>query len=453
MLKKSFFVSFILVSSLFLIYAGGECVSAAEPDVDVKILAGTDFSQETNLDILSADYVGSARITVVNNQIVVSEGDIDEPVIKVFDFSGNLIREFEPFSIGKLDAVSIAPLISEGKTFIVVGAGAGSTAQVRIFGDDGMARYSNGFLAEDVDYKKGIEVTGGKFTGGKTGIVTVSLLNKTATIRIFDVYGNKLEESFSFQVEDGFLLPRIATYDYDKDGVDEIVVGGSSGNLPYVKIFNLKGELLKEFLAYGESFRGGINISTGMLGAEQVIVTAAGYSGGPHIRIFNGFGLLISEKFAYGQSFRGGVDAAYSDSKLFTVPAQLNFKDSKYVYKYIDIDISEQKLRYFQNGKMVNAFTISSGRVDLPTPYGEYKILNKISRAYSKKYDLYMPYWMAFRKDGYGLHELPEWKNGYKEGRNHLGLRVSHGCVRLGVGPAKMLYDWATVGTPVSVHK
>jgi lipoprotein-anchoring transpeptidase ErfK/SrfK len=62
-----------------------------------------------------------------------------------------------------------------------------------------------------------------------------------------------------------------------------------------------------------------------------------------------------------------------------------------------------------------------------------------------------MPWWMAF-KYGYGLHELPEWPSGKKEGENHLGIRVSHGCIRLGVGPAKWIYDWTPVGTRVEVR-
>jgi lipoprotein-anchoring transpeptidase ErfK/SrfK len=59
---------------------------------------------------------------------------------------------------------------------------------------------------------------------------------------------------------------------------------------------------------------------------------------------------------------------------------------------------------------------------------------------------------MQFTGAGHGIHELPEWKNGYKEGANHLGTPVSHGCVRLGVGPAAKVYGWAEVGTPIVIH-
>ena len=89
----------------------------------------------------------------------------------------------------------------------------------------------------------------------------------------------------------------------------------------------------------------------------------------------------------------------------------------------------------------------------MATPKGEFKIESKNPRAYSKTYGLYMPYWMAFTAGGkYGLHELPEWPNGYKEGASHLGQPVSHGCVRLGEGDAKTLYDFSDIGTKVIIN-
>ena len=59
---------------------------------------------------------------------------------------------------------------------------------------------------------------------------------------------------------------------------------------------------------------------------------------------------------------------------------------------------------------------------------------------------------MAFICPG-GIHELPEWPNGYKEGEAHLGTKASHGCVRLGVGPAEYLYNIAPLGTKVIIHE
>jgi lipoprotein-anchoring transpeptidase ErfK/SrfK len=123
------------------------------------------------------------------------------------------------------------------------------------------------------------------------------------------------------------------------------------------------------------------------------------------------------------------------------------------VGKYVDINLAVQILSIFENGEIIDSYLISSGKKGMETPKGQYAIRNKAPRAWSKVYGLYMPFWMALVPDGkFGMHELPEWPSGYKEGANHLGIPVSHGCVRLGIGPAKAVYDWAEIGTPVVVY-
>lgn len=121
--------------------------------------------------------------------------------------------------------------------------------------------------------------------------------------------------------------------------------------------------------------------------------------------------------------------------------------------KYIDVNLSTQIMTIFQDGKLLNSFLISSGKRGMDTPKGEHQIYNKSLKPWSKKYSLFMPFWMAITQDGkFGIHELPEWPGGYKEGKNHLGIPVSHGCMRLGVGAAEFVYNWAEVGTPVLVY-
>ncbi|MDD5731966.1 MAG: L,D-transpeptidase family protein [Patescibacteria group bacterium] len=123
--------------------------------------------------------------------------------------------------------------------------------------------------------------------------------------------------------------------------------------------------------------------------------------------------------------------------------------------KKILITISQQNLKCYEGDTIVCDFTISSGLPQLPTPTGNFKVEKKRTVAYSAAYDLYMNWWMAFTpNEAYGIHELPYWKYSWgtvTEGANHLGQKVSHGCVRLGIGPAKQVYDWAPVGTAVMI--
>lgn len=143
-----------------------------------------------------------------------------------------------------------------------------------------------------------------------------------------------------------------------------------------------------------------------------------------------------------------GLISVEKGKKIIT-PA---FEPGKFEGRYIDVNLTEQKLRLVESSKLMAEYPVSTGKWSTPTPVGTRYIENKIERAWSKEYGLYMPWWNSLG-GGYGIHELPEWPNGYKEGAGHLGTPVSHGCIRLGVGPAKEVYDWAPVGTPVYIHK
>ena len=120
--------------------------------------------------------------------------------------------------------------------------------------------------------------------------------------------------------------------------------------------------------------------------------------------------------------------------------------------RYIDISLPEQKLCRIDGQTVIDCFAISSGKPGMSTPAGTYTVLEKNARHWSSQYGMWLPYWQRFIASGYGIHELPE-TNTWKETAEHLGTPVSHGCVRLGVGPAQTVFEWTSMGTPVYVHK
>lgn len=124
--------------------------------------------------------------------------------------------------------------------------------------------------------------------------------------------------------------------------------------------------------------------------------------------------------------------------------------ESKLAVRVI-IDLSEQKMDYYVNGKKWRSFLISSGKPSMQTPVGMYQIVNKSDLAWSASYGLYMPFWLGFDRNRIGIHELPIWPSGYREGEDHLGKAVSHGCIRLGVGAAEYVYNRLQVGDRIEV--
>ena len=116
------------------------------------------------------------------------------------------------------------------------------------------------------------------------------------------------------------------------------------------------------------------------------------------------------------------------------------------------INLKKQSLDYLLNGYVWRSFTVSTGKASTPTPKGEFKIVNKVKKAWSREHGLWMPYWLGLNANGVGIHELPIWPNGYREGINHLGKPVSHGCIRLGIGAAAYIYERLPVGAKVLIQ-
>jgi len=129
--------------------------------------------------------------------------------------------------------------------------------------------------------------------------------------------------------------------------------------------------------------------------------------------------------------------------------------------KYIEIDLSQQKMYLWESGENVAVHRVSSG-LYYATPPGHYQILNKANNAYSYIYHVWMPYWMAFSLDPkvnayLGIHELPYWVDSggqeIRRPRDFIGSPHTGGCVSLDVGEAELVYNWAEVGTPVWIFE
>jgi lipoprotein-anchoring transpeptidase ErfK/SrfK len=148
--------------------------------------------------------------------------------------------------------------------------------------------------------------------------------------------------------------------------------------------------------------------------------------------------------------------------KPSTAPTIGSYQGGLFEGKYIYVNLAEQKAYRITGDTVEKVYRVSTGKWSTPTPKGTFHVGSKYPRAYSREFGLYMPWWenlLGTADSGddlpvgsYGLHELPEWPDGRKEGQGHLGTPVSHGCVRFGVGDAKEVYDWTDIGTPVVIQ-
>jgi len=114
--------------------------------------------------------------------------------------------------------------------------------------------------------------------------------------------------------------------------------------------------------------------------------------------------------------------------------------------RWIEVDLSEQTLTAWQGETAVLHTLISSGRTEYPTVRGTYPVRVKLplERMIGPGYDTPDVPWTMYFFRGYAIHGA-YWHNNF-------GTPVSHGCVNMRVEEAKLLYDWASVGTEVVVH-
>jgi LysM repeat protein len=123
--------------------------------------------------------------------------------------------------------------------------------------------------------------------------------------------------------------------------------------------------------------------------------------------------------------------------------------------KLIVVSLSEQHLYAYQGDQLIYSFVASTGAAPSYTAPGEFRIQSKIPSAYGSAWDIWMPWWMGIYWAGSvenGIHALPVLPNGQILWAGYLGTPISFGCVVLGTEESKLLYDWAEIGTPVSIR-
>jgi len=139
--------------------------------------------------------------------------------------------------------------------------------------------------------------------------------------------------------------------------------------------------------------------------------------------------------------------------------------------KVVVVSLEEQAARVYQNGKLVNAFLVTTGRPDKPTPPGTWWIeVKKSPDVFKANVPQTSPYWypdtpinyaMQYHSNGYYLHDS-WWRNDYGFGTQFphqdssgdpFSAQGSHGCVNISKTNAAWLYSFVTqIATRVVIY-
>lgn len=129
----------------------------------------------------------------------------------------------------------------------------------------------------------------------------------------------------------------------------------------------------------------------------------------------------------------------------------------------IVVDISDQKLYFYKNSKIVLRTSIVTGmQNNHDTPIGRYVLkANNLQRGRTLRgkndngssYASYVEYWMPFIVErGIGFHDA-SWRSNSEYTKNRYTYDGSHGCVNMKTEAAKKLYNSITSDTLVVIQK
>ncbi|MBV9159331.1 MAG: L,D-transpeptidase family protein [Candidatus Kaiserbacteria bacterium] len=166
--------------------------------------------------------------------------------------------------------------------------------------------------------------------------------------------------------------------------------------------------------------------------------------------------IVFNEWIRYPDRLAGDLYVAGDYVRVFQSEAASDLPAGSHpsTNKRIVVDRSEQKLYAYEGDTLFMEEKVSTGLDLTPTPRGQFVIYRKSPTRYmqgpipgisDQEYDLPgVPWDLYFTNEGGAIHGA-YW-------HDHFGEQWSHGCVNLPLDSARKLYEWADLGTPVTVH-
>lgn len=127
---------------------------------------------------------------------------------------------------------------------------------------------------------------------------------------------------------------------------------------------------------------------------------------------------------------RAALIALFSFAAISTAPAAVDTADAAAVRALVDI--SEQRMRVYVNGKKRYTWRVSTGTNATPTPIGSFTPFALTRKQYAKQWNMHLPYVVSLDMKGTAVHGTYQTRK--------LGRKASHGCIRLHPRNAAIFY-------------
>src|SRR6202046_2115016 len=125
---------------------------------------------------------------------------------------------------------------------------------------------------------------------------------------------------------------------------------------------------------------------------------------------------------------------SWHSGSLIGAALAISFAPRAHAAIVVNIDKSAQRMTVAVDGATRYVWPVSTGRAGYDTPNGTFKVNRLDANHFSQEWDnAPMPHTMFFDMHGHAIHGFSDVA--------HLGLAVSHGCVRLAPANATVLFN------------
>jgi len=187
--------------------------------------------------------------------VTVPQGDY-QPLVRIFNYQGNLIDEFLAFEEDKSTGLTVTTgdINNDGVEEIIA-------ARKNVFGSIRIFNQQGNLLFEFEPFNTSISGINITFTESSVGqpAIAISPKNENSRIKLFDYYGNPIT---SFDVYQGVQGLNLTSSDLDLDGFQDIIISASLNQTPEIKVYSPTGNQNINLEIFLDGYYSDLNIST-----------------------------------------------------------------------------------------------------------------------------------------------------------------------------------------------
>ncbi|MFW0837817.1 MAG: S8 family peptidase [Candidatus Komeilibacteria bacterium] len=296
-------------------------IEASNPLYPAKLGAG-------RLNI-AASLAAVSQLVHYNDSIVVAPQSDYQGIVDIYNKLGQLERRIVawPEWSGGIN-LAVGDLDGDGRPEIITAPAGQAKPQVKVLS-------WTGDLIKQWDVLNGDDPHGAKVALMDNRILVWSDNTASKVVELWSGEGDKLTSWAAHNI-----ILDISASDYDKDNYTEILIltdrqlsaynqlgllekqwtvadadsmtangqyfyiTATAGQAPWVRQYDWQGKVQKQWLAYADNWRGGIQISA----ANNMLVTTPNQGGGPHLRWWTDDGQLAAQYFVLDNNLTGGVN-------------------------------------------------------------------------------------------------------------------------------------------------